>query len=135
MKEQPKLALVFVACFSLVMLAFPALAQSSPAYPTTALAPSTLKETILQGYPGVLVDYNNTLSSSYTAAVFVDLTNSAGQVVSLSVGSCAFSGSQTTSCFVAFSPSTPSGSYKATVFVVSSSYVPLSVTSTLTVTV
>ena len=79
----------------------PAANGASAAYLTTGITQSSIKQTVIGTYDGVLVSYTNTYSSSFGALVYLDLINPAGQTIYLNAGSCSFAPHQTVPCFVA----------------------------------
>ena len=107
----------------------PALA-ASPTYPATAMAPSGVAWVQLGGYPGVSVNYTNNLGSNFQGIVFVDVYNAAGQSVLVSNGAANIAAGQKVDCYVPVIGLAP-GSYTAQLFVVTTTNVPVSVTSTL----
>ena len=122
-------------CLSLLMLTVPSLSQTAPAYLTTSVTSGGMKQTTLSGYSGVILNYTNTLSSPLTTLIYMDVLNSAGQVVGVNVATCNFASNQTVSCFVVFPSSVPSGSYSVQVFATTASGVPVSETQTAPVAI
>ena len=116
-------------------MVMPAANGVSNAYLTTGVTQSSLKQTVIGTYDGVLVSYTNTYSSSFSAFVYLDLINPAGQTIYLNVGSCSFAAHQTLPCFAAISPSVPKGTYTALLFATTDTSVPVSATGSLKVTV
>ena len=126
------LAITLLLGLSLLSV-LPANAAPSPTYSTSSITASSVAEASLAGYQGVLVNYTSSFSANFTAFVFVDLYNQAGQSLFVNVATCAFSAAQEVPCFVPFYPSVPAGSYTATVFAASNASVPVSTTSTLSI--
>jgi hypothetical protein len=125
--------LLVVAGLLLVSLAVPATAASSTNYLTTTLVQSGVTQTTINGFPGVLVNYTNSLTVSLNTFIYLDLVNSVGQTVYWNVETCIFASIQKVQCFVPITPTLPSGTYSARVFATSSTYVALSTTTTLVV--
>ncbi|MDE1852985.1 MAG: hypothetical protein KGI38_04455 [Thaumarchaeota archaeon] len=127
---------VFALAGALILLsAFtPMVTASSPTYATSAITQSGIKQTTINGYPGVLVNYTSTFTTSFGAFVYLDLMNSAGQTVYWNVGYCSFSASQQVQCFVAIAATVAAGSYTAKVFATTTTNVPVSTTGSLSVT-
>ena len=133
MNSKPALRLLAgLLALSMVM---PVANGVSATYLTTGIAQSSIKQAVINNYNGVLVGYTNTYTSSFSAFVYLDLVNSAGQTIYLNVGSCSFAPSQTVPCFVAISPSVPKGTYTAQVFATTVTSVPVSIPGSLKVTV
>jgi hypothetical protein len=109
-------------------VALPAVSQGAPAYATNSLVVSGIRETTVGGFNGVVVNYTSTFASSFTAFVYLDLTNSLGQSVSVNLGFCSFSASQEVGCFVALGTNVPTGVYTAHVFATTTGNVPVSLT-------
>ena len=84
--------------------------------------------------PGVTINYTSTYTSPFVAMVYLDVVNSAGQTVGVSIGSVNFSTNETIAAFVAFPSSGLNGTFTAKVFAVSNTGVPVSVTSSMNVT-
>lgn len=126
-----------VFAFSMVMLSAmaPAWPYASPSsYLTTGVTQSGIKQTIIGGYTGVLVNYTNSYSSSFSGFVYLDVVNSAGQTVYWNLTSCPFNAAQKAQCFVAISPSPAAGNYTASVFATTTSSVPVSASSPMKLT-
>jgi len=127
--------LVLALSLSVLMLTVPSVGQTAPAYLTTSVTSTGMKQTILGGYSGVLLNYTNTLSSPLTTLIYMDVLNSAGQVAGVNVATCNFASNQTVRCFVVFPPSVPSGNYTVEVFATTPSGVPISETQTAPVAI
>ena len=107
---------------------------ASPAYLTNGVSQSGMKLMTIDTYQGVLVNYTSTYSGSFNGFVYLALTNTAGQIAYWNVASCSFAGSQTVQCFVTISPTVPPRTYTAWVFVTTAARVPVSLASSLNVT-
>jgi len=103
-------------------------------YLTGGITQSAIKQSIVNGFGGVLVNYTSTFSSSIATFVYLDLTNSGGQTVYWNLGTCAFAANQSVQCFVPIASTVGKGSYTAYVFVTTNSSIPISMTSSLQVT-
>jgi len=134
-KTPPALLLSIAVCLVLSLTSIPAVSQSAPSYLTTSMVPSGAAQRTISNYHGVIVNYTDTLASNLTALIYMDVSNSAGQVISLSLATCDLTHGQKVSCFVALSPSLPPGNYTASVFAATTSHVAISVPSTLPVKV
>jgi hypothetical protein len=128
------LSLILVASILLLSVALPASAVS-PSFPTTAVAASGLKQTVIGGNSVIEVNYTSSLATSFTAFVYLDLMNSMGQTVYVNLGTCSLSQFQLQSCFVALSSSISTGAYTAKLFASNTDNVPVSGTSSLAVAV
>jgi len=127
--------LAIVLGLSVLMLAVPSVGQTPPTYLSTSFTSGGMKQTVLSGYSGVLLNYTNTLSSPLTALIYMDVLNSAGQVAGVNVATCNFASNQTVRCFVVFPSSVPSGNYSVEVFATTASGVPVSGTLTAPVAI
>lgn len=107
---------------------------ASPAYLTNGVSQSGMKLVTIDSHQGVLANYTSTYSGSFDGFVYLALTNTAGQTAYWNVASCSFNGNQTVQCFVTISPTVPSGTYTAWVFVTTAAKVPVSLESSLNVT-
>jgi len=126
-----KVAPVFVAvCLLILAGAVPAFATS---YLTTTVAPTGLKQTTLNGFGLVQVNYTDSSSASFTGFIYLDLFNSTGRSVFVGIGSCAFVPSQDSTCYVALPLSISPGTYTAKVFTTTTENVPVSISSSLQV--
>lgn len=134
-KSNANLALGLTACIALVILVAPAVFAAAPTYPANAITKTAIVQAKIGGYQGVLVNYTSSFSSSFDGFVYMDLTNSAGQTVAWAAGYCSFSPGAKAQCFAAVPLSLASGSYTASVFVVTSTGVTVSGTSSLKVTI
>jgi methionine-rich copper-binding protein CopC len=94
-----------------------------------------MKQATIGPSSGVLVNFTSSLTSAFTAFVYLDLVNSAGQTVNVNYANCNLQQGQPTQCFVNLSSSIPSGNYTAKLFAVTTDNVPVSTTGTLRVTV
>jgi hypothetical protein len=126
--------LVLATMLFLLTASLPAVG-ASPKYLTTGITSSGLKETTLEGYQGVLVNYTSTYSSPFAAFVYMDVVNSAGQTVYWNLGYCSFQPIQKVGCFVAIGTTLLKGIYNVRIFATTNSSVPVSVTSSLQMTV
>lgn len=123
-----------VLAFALAVLAASlggvAASSGGPVFNNTLVAVSATQTTVL-GQHGVSVTYNNTLAQVVNATVFASFQNSAGNTVYYSFFTTSFQPKQEQTFF--FGPTLPSGSYSARIFAINWSDVPLSVTSTVQV--
>jgi hypothetical protein len=127
-----KVASVFVAVGILILAgAVPAFATG---YLTTTVMPTGLKQTTLSGYDLVRANYTDSSSTSFTGFIYLDLFNSTGRSIFVSIGSCAFVPSQGSTCYVALPLSISPGAYTAKVFATTTENVPISTASSLEVT-
>jgi hypothetical protein len=125
-------ASVFVAVGLLVLAAaVPAFAST---YLTTTVTSTGLKQTTLSGYDLIRVNYTDSSSASFTGFVYLDLFNSTGRSVFVSIGSCSFVPSQGSACYVALPLTVRPGTYSAKVFATTTENVPISTASSLQVT-
>ena len=124
---------LFALCLVLTTGSVQTVGQSAPPYLTTSMVPRGIGQHTLSGYPGVLVNYTNTLNQ--TAWIYLDVSNHRGQVVSLSLATCYPGPSENESCFVAFSPTLAPGNYSATVFAATTTNIPISVAQNFSVRV
>jgi len=120
------LCLALALVLALLVLIAPSVAQTSPAYFTTTVVSTGMKQTTLGGFSGVLLNYTNTLSSPLTTLVYMDVLNSVGQVAGVNAATCNFAANQTVSCFIVFPSSVHSGNYSVQVFATTASGVPVS---------
>jgi hypothetical protein len=134
MSRRLGIGLAVTVCLLIGLTVAPVGFGAGPTYPTTAITQSGMKETTINEFPGVLVNYTNGFSTQFSSFVYLDLVNQAGQTVYWTVGTCNFSAGEGAQCFVAFS-SAPSGNYTADLFATNTSGVPVSTTSSLSVTI
>ena len=123
--------------FAVVLTLFSAVPLSgatTPVYLTSAVSQSGMKLVTINNYQGLIVNYTSTYAGSFNGFVYLALTNHAGQTSYWNVASCSFSGKQEVQCFVAISPTVPTGTYTARVFVTTAALIPVSSTSSLAVT-
>ncbi len=128
------LKLSVAAAAGLMLLAAVVPAYASP-FLTTSVTQTAISQANLSGYPGVLVTYNDTSTTSFTGFVYLVLLNSTGQTVYLSIGTCNLVYNQNRSCFVGVSSTVPSGVYTAKVFATMTENVPVSTTGSIQITV
>ena len=127
-------ALALVALPLILGLTAPSVA-ASPTYPTTTVSQAGMTETTLNGLSGVLVNCNSTAASSFSGILYLDLTNAQGQTVYWNRDSCNFAQGVAVLCFVSISSTVPAGTYTATTFVATTTDVPISTSSTFSLTV
>jgi len=136
MKGSLYIVLAVVLGVLLVSATVPAAAQTAPTFTVTSVTESRMRQATIGGYTGVVVNYTSHLGGGYLVLVYLTLVNATtGQAAYVGVGSCNLPPGQQTQCFVATSPSVPTGIYTASVFAVNTDNVPLSTTSTLQVAV
>ncbi len=129
------LGLTFLAASLLtVSLAVPIVNGATSAYLTIGITQSAIKQTTVNGFSGVLVNYTSTYSASIGTFIYLDLVNSGGQTVYWNVGTCNFAANQRVQCFVPIVSAVAKGMYTASVFVTTNSSIPISATSSLQVT-
>ncbi len=118
----------------LLVLMTPIASASAPtSFLTTGFTGSHSGEVTAQGVKGVNVTYTNNFHVSMLAFVYVDLTNSAGQTVFVQATGTLFSAGGSASAFIGFVGISP-GTYTASLFVTTSSGVPISTVTTVQVT-
>ncbi len=122
-----------VFALGLIVLASVVPAYASP-YLTTSISQTGIKATSISGYSGVLVDYNDTSSTSFVGFVYLALVNSMGQTVYVNIGTCNFSAGHVVGCFVGVSPTVAAGTYSARVFATTTASVPVSATGSIQLT-
>jgi hypothetical protein len=115
-------------------MVLPSFAASS-SYLTTNISQSGIKQTTINGIGGVLVNYTSTFSTSFSSFVYLYLVNPAGQTVYVGLGTCSFAPAQKVQCFAAIAGAVPTGHYTANVFVTTTTGVPVSSTSSLSITI
>ena len=107
---------------------------SATAYLTTTVTQTGIKHTTINGISGVLVNYTDSSTLSFTGYLYFDLSNPKSQSVAVSVATCNLIAGQTVSCFVVI-PSVASGNYTARVFATTNETVAVSSLSSIQVTV
>jgi len=112
----------------------PMVSGATSPYLTIGVTRSAIKQSIVGGVNGVLVNYTSSYSKSIGTFVYLDLANSGGQTVYWNVATCAFAATQKVQCFVPIASTVAKGIYNATVFVTTNSSVPISATSSIQVT-
>lgn len=117
----------------LVALMTPVASASAPSsYLTTGFVGYGAAKTTIAGFTGVVINYNNTYSVSFSAFVYLVLVNSAGQTVYWTAAGCSVPGNSPGQCFVPIYGAL-SGTYTANLFATTNFGVPISVVDTLTV--
>ena len=106
---------------------------ASPTYPTTSLSPNTPVQTTFQSQPAVVISYTDGLSGSTLVLVYMSIVNSMGQTVQISVATISAQSGQTNSAYLLFK-TLPAGTYTGEIFATSVDAVPLSSTSTVSIT-
>ncbi len=101
---------------------------------TTSLVPKAPSQTTFQGNPAVVVNYNDTLPGSTLVIVWLIVHNSLGQTVDSYVATGSMKGGQAFPIYVIIFGLSP-GHYDGALFAVTSTGVPISVTSTLSISV
>jgi len=101
-------------------------------YSTTGFVATGAAETTQLGTTGVVINYSNTMSIAVSAIVFLYLTNSAGQIISIQLFATSFSAGENGTIFLGVSGVTP-GTYAASLFATTSSLAPVSPVTTLKV--
>ena len=101
---------------------------------TTALIPASATETTLAGYQGVEITYQNSLSNSFIAFVYLAVSNSAGQTVAVYYATTTTaSTNQSSPAFVIIS-GLPTGTYNGTLFAATSDGIPVSTLTKVAIT-
>jgi len=108
---------------------------SATAYLTTTVTQTGIKHTTINGISGVLVNYTDSSTLSFTGYLYFDLSNPKSQSVAVSVATCNLIAGQTVSCFVVIPSSVASGNYTARVFATTNETVAVSSLSSIQVTV
>ena len=120
----------------LLALVAPAFATSA-ANLTTNLTVSGSAWVQLGGYPGFAANFTNTQGSSFVGILYVDITNAAGQTVAIATGSATFSANQKVEVFatsLAVQGLTSGVPYRAALFMVTTTGIPVSTTTSLNFT-
>jgi hypothetical protein len=129
------LGLIFLAaCLLAVSTAVPVVNGATSSYLTVGITQSAIKQSTVNGFTGVLVNYTSTFSTSIGTFVYLDLANLGGQTVYWNVGTCTFAANQKVQCFVPIAPTVAKGTYTASVFVTTNSNIPISTTTSLQLT-
>ena len=89
----------------------------------------------LGGFSGVCVNYQNLNPTSQSVVVFAVFKNSAGQTAGIGSGSATFAAGQTQSVFIANPIGLASGTYSVNLFVFTTGNLPVSISTTISVTV
>ena len=89
----------------------------------------------LGGFSGVCVNYQNLNPTSQSVVVFAVFKNSAGQTAGIGSGSATFAAGSTQSVFIANPIGLASGTYSVNLFVFTTGNLPVSVSTTISVTV
>lgn len=105
---------------------------NSVALLTTTLTAGTPKQASIGAYTGVSISYFNTAGQTFTALVYGVVRGASGSISGVVVTSVSLSPSQNVTAFLAMR-GFASGSYKVTVFAVTSSDVPLASVRTVQV--
>ena len=116
----------------LLLVTAPVSNAAAQTFSTSGFASLHATETTQQGTEGVLVNYNNTMSSAVVAFVYLDLTNSAGQTVFVQASGGSFAAGENKTIFFGLT-GVQSGTYVASVFVVTSAFVPVSTATSVQV--
>lgn len=107
-------------------------AAAPSSYLTTGLVGSGAAKTMIGGYTGVTITYNNTYSVPILAFVYLNLVNSAGQTAYVQLSSGNISSHNTIQFFLPIS-GPAAGTYTAKLFATTSFGVPISTVDTLSV--
>ena len=123
---------------ALVFLTPPASALVTATAPsailTTSLVPSNGMQTTVEGFAGASVTFTNTLSTSESVVVYATTMNQAGQTAAVSLqGSTIPPGGSLTFFFSA--PVGVSGSFDMLIFAATTTDIPLSVSTSVPITV
>ncbi|MDA4129067.1 MAG: hypothetical protein OK422_06410 [Thaumarchaeota archaeon] len=128
-------ALTFVLIFAILGFVSPSNSVTSPNLLTTTLVPGTPTEKIIGPSLGVLVPYNNTLSTAISVFVYLGVYNkTSGQTVGIPVASDNIPGNGKGAAFIPLN-NIPSGNYTGLIFAVTYDGVPVSPTSTISIKV
>ena len=101
-------------------------------YTTKGFVATGAAETTQLGTEGVVVNYSNTMTIAVSAVVFLYLSNSAGQTISIQFFASSFSAGGNGTIFLGVAGVMP-GTYTASLFATTSSLVPVSPVTTLKV--
>ena len=110
---------------ALLLMTTPVSNAVAPTFSTSGFVSLREIEATQSGVAGVLVNYNNTVSSAVVAFVYLDVTNSIGQTVFVQASGGTFSGGENKTIFFGLT-GLQTGSYSAAVFVVTGADVPVS---------
>lgn len=104
----------------------------APTYSANGLVAIGAAETTQLGTTGVLVNYTNTMPIAVSAFVYIYLTNSAGQTISIQILGCSFPAGENGTFFFGLTGVTH-GTYTASLFVTTRTLAPVSPVTTLMV--
>lgn len=114
-----------------------AFSATPPTYPTTSLRATAVTQANISGYQGALVNYSSSLSSTFSAFVYLEVADHAGHAVYINFATVKFVNGSFTNWvqgFVGITPPLPKGNYTALVFATTNSSIPLSTTTSLKLT-
>ena len=95
----------------------------------------TPTSTTIGGFPGISASYQNLTPTSQSVVVFAVFKNSAGQTAGIGTGSLTVGAGSTQSVFIADPIGLASGTYTVNIFVFTTGNLPVSVSTTISVTV
>lgn len=131
----PRRRSLAIAIFAIVLLAssYVMVAESTTVVVlNNSLVATSASQTSVLGHQGVSVTYNNTLGQVVNATLFASFQNSGGNTVYISFFVSSFQPGKAQSFF--FGPNLASGNYTARIFAINQEGIPLSVTSSVKVT-
>ena len=108
---------------------------SATTYLTTTVTQTGIKNATINGISGVLVNYTDSSTFSFTGYLYFDLLSHNSQSVAVSVATCNLVAGQTVSCFVVIPSSVAPGNYTARVFATTNQTIAISTLSSTQVTV
>jgi hypothetical protein len=104
-------------------------------FAVSVVVSGTPTKTTIGGYTGISATYTNDWSASQNVIVFAVWKNSAGQTVAVSTGGLNLAVGATGTAFAPLFSPLPSGTYTVNIFVITTSNQPVSITTTISVTV
>jgi hypothetical protein len=104
-------------------------------FATSVAVSGTPTKTTIGGFTGISATYVNNWNTAQNVIVFATWKNSAGQTVAVATSGLTLSAGASGTAFAPLSAPLPSGSYTVNVFVITTSNNPVSITTTITVTV
>jgi hypothetical protein len=104
-------------------------------FATSLLVQGTPVKATIGGYTGISANYTNAWSASQNVIVFAVWKNALGQTVAVSTGGLTLASGATGTAFAPLQSALPSGPYTVNIFVVTTGNLPVSITTTVSVTV
>jgi len=128
-------AATVAALFGVMMIALAGpVNATAPVFLTTSFTPSHASDVAQDGFEGVEITFTNTLTTPQVALIFASLVNQNGETTGVSLFAQNFTAGSQATFFFAF-PQAPAGSYTVQMLAVSPGYVPLSVATSVALTV